>query len=311
MFRVINCLSGAHDLRLVVLAGFVCFFASFVGINLLGRARATQGHTRVAWLALAGIATGCGIWATHFIAMLAYDPGVPIAFDIGFTGLSLIFAATITGIAFGIAVYRPSLRRSMLAGAVAGVGVASMHYTGMLAMEVPGRVTWVPSLVIASVVTGIVFASGAIAVATCRRGKLQTLLAASLLTLAIVSHHFTAMGTVELVPDPTRYIHPFSLDPAALAIAVAAAAIMILGLSLVGALADRRVQEHDQRLITAVNNMSHGVVMFNAAERLLVCNERYIQMYGLSADIVKPGVSLQDVIRHRKETGSLDRDPEE
>jgi len=111
------------------------------------------------------------------------------------------------------------------------------------------------------------------------------------------------MGAVEIVPDPTRYIHPFSLDPAALAMAVAAAAILILGLSLAGALADRRVQEHDQRLITAVNNMSHGVVMFNAAERLLVCNERYIEMYGLSADVVKPGVSLQDVIRHRKETG--------
>ena len=81
MFRVINCLSGAHDLRLVALAGFVCFFASFVGINLLGRARATQGHTRLAWLALAGLATGCGIWATHFIAMLAYEPGVPIDVD--------------------------------------------------------------------------------------------------------------------------------------------------------------------------------------------------------------------------------------
>jgi NO-binding membrane sensor protein with MHYT domain len=142
MFRVINCLSGAHDLRLVVLAGFVCFFASFVGINLLGRARATQGHPRLAWLALAGIATGCGIWATHFIAMLAYEPGVPIAFDIGFTGLSLIFAATITGIAFSIAVNHPSLRGSALAGIVVGLGVGSMHYTGMWALEVPGRITW-------------------------------------------------------------------------------------------------------------------------------------------------------------------------
>jgi NO-binding membrane sensor protein with MHYT domain len=286
MFRVITCLSGAHDLRLVALAGFVCFFASFVGINLLGRARATQGHTRLAWLALAGIATGCGIWATHFIAMLAYEPGVPIAFDIGITGLSLIFAATITGAAFSIAVNHPSLRGSTLAGIVVGFGVGAMHYTGMWALEVAGRVTWVPSLVIASVVTGVMFASAAMAVATCYRGKLQSLLAASLLTLAIVSHHFTAMGAVELVPDPTRYIHPFSLQPAALAMAVAAAAIMILGLSLVGALADRRVQEHDQRLITAVNNMSQGLVMFSAAERLLVCNERYIEMYGLSADVV-------------------------
>ena len=118
MFRVITCLSGEHDLRLVVLAGIVCFFASFVGINLLGRASATKGRTRVAWLALAGVATGCGIWATHFIAMLAYEPGVPIAFDIGLTGLSLILAAVITGVGFSLAVSHPSLRRSALAGAV-------------------------------------------------------------------------------------------------------------------------------------------------------------------------------------------------
>jgi NO-binding membrane sensor protein with MHYT domain len=105
--------------------------AANISHRRLLRARATKGHTRTAWLALAGIATGCGIWATHFIAMLAYEPGVPIAFDIGFTGLSLIFAATITGVAFSIAVDHPSLPRSALAGAVVGLGVASMHYTGM------------------------------------------------------------------------------------------------------------------------------------------------------------------------------------
>jgi diguanylate cyclase len=311
MFRVITCLSGQHDLRLVVLAGFVCFLASFVGISLLGRARATKGQTRVAWLGLAGVATGCGIWATHFVAMLAYEPGVPVAYDIGLTGLSLIFAVVLTGLGFSLAVGRSSLRRSALAGTVVGLGVGGMHYTGMWALEVPGRVTWTPGLVLTSIVAGMILAAGAIAVATCYRGKWHSYLAAVLLTLSIVSHHFIAMGAVELVPDPTRYIHPFSLDPTALAMAVAAAAILILGLSLAGALADRRMREHDQRLITAVNNMSHGVVMFDAAERLVVCNERYIEMYGLSADIVKPGISLQDMIRHRKQNGSLNRDPDE
>jgi diguanylate cyclase len=310
-FRILTCLSGQHDPRLVVLAGFVCFLASFVGISLLGRARATKAGTRIAWLALAGVATGCGIWATHFIAMLAYEPGVPVAYDIGLTGLSLIFAAVITGAGFSLAVNHPSLLRSALAGAIVGLGVGSMHYTGMWALEVPGRVTWDPSLVLTSVLAGMILAGAAMATATCYRGKLHSLLAALLLTLAIVSHHFTAMGAVELVPDPTRYIHPFSLDPAALAMAVAAAAILILGLSLAGALADRTVRERDQRLLTAVNNMSHGVIMFNAAERLVVCNERFIEMYGLSADTVKPGISLQDVIRHRRESGSLDRDPDE
>src|SRR5262249_47001580 len=188
MFRVITCLSGEHDLRLVVLAGFVCFFASFVGINLLGRASATNGRTRMAWLALAGVATGCGIWATHFIAMLAYEPGVPIAYDIGLTGLSLLFAAAITGAGFSLAVNHPSLLRSALAGAVVGLGVGSMHYTGMWALEVPGRVTWDPGLVFVSILAGMILAGGAMAAATCYRGKLHGLLAALLLTLAIVSH---------------------------------------------------------------------------------------------------------------------------
>src|SRR5262249_32610047 len=85
----------------------------------------------------------------------------------------------------------------------------------------------------------------------------------SLLPPALLHLPSPPAGAVELVPARTRSFLPFPLDPVALAIGVAAAAIMILGLSLVGALADGRVQEHDQRLITAVNNMSHGVVMFS------------------------------------------------
>jgi NO-binding membrane sensor protein with MHYT domain len=61
MYRVISCLSQEHDPRLVVLAVLVCLLASFVGIKLLGHARASKGHARGGWLALAGVATGCGI----------------------------------------------------------------------------------------------------------------------------------------------------------------------------------------------------------------------------------------------------------
>jgi diguanylate cyclase (GGDEF)-like protein len=311
MFRVMSCLAGEHDLRLVALAGCVCFLASFVAINLFGRANAAMARARVAWIALAGVATGCGIWATHFIAMLAYEPGVPIAYDVTLTALSLVLAAVITGAGLSVAVGKSDVRYSALAGAVIGGGVASMHYTGMLALELPGRVAWAPDLVVASVLLGILFGSAAMTVAVRYNGKWENLSAALLLTLAIVSHHFTAMGAVEIIPDPTQYIWPFSLSPGSLALAVAGAAVLILGLSLVGALVDRRVKESDLQLVTAVNNMSHGVVMFDASERLVVCNDRYIEMYGLSREVVKPGTSLQNVVQHRKATGTLDRDPDE
>src|ERR1051325_620909 len=311
MFRVLTCLGGEHDLRLVVLAGAVCFFASLVAINLYRRAKATEGKARAGWVGLAGVATGCGIWATHFIAMLAYSPGVDVAYNVMLTVASLCFAILITTVGLSLATIAPSWGAAALGGTIVGGGVGAMHYTGMFALELPGRIAWHADLVGASIIAGMVVAALSLAVAAGKKGKQSTLVAAGLLTLAIVSHHFTAMGAVEIVPDPTRVIEPFSLAPATLALAIAGTAALVLGLSLAGALTDRRIKERDVQLITAVNNMSHGVVMFDAQERMVVCNERYIEMYGLARDLAKPGVLLRDLVQHRIATGTLKRDAEE
>ena len=73
MLRVYSCLTTQHDWRLVLLAGAVCFLTSVAALNLFHRACATTGGTRALWLVTAGAATGYGVWATHFIAMLAYS----------------------------------------------------------------------------------------------------------------------------------------------------------------------------------------------------------------------------------------------
>ena len=309
MYRILSCLGGEHDLRLVVLAGLICFLASVTAINLLHRAWATSGRARTFWVGLAGAATGCGIWATHFIAMLAYDPGVAIAYDVGLTSLSLVAAIAVTAAGLGLAVSRP--RRAMLGGGIVGAGVACMHYTGMWALQLPGHVHWAPDLVAFSIMLGILFGMAALAVATRRADLHGTALAGLLLALAIVSHHFTAMGAVEIIPDPTRAFTVFSMSPTALAVGVAGVAVAVLGMTLVGAIADRRLSERDRQLDTAVNNMPHGIVMFDDNERLVLCNQRYLEMYDLSADVLQPGCTLRDVIRHRIASGHLDRDPEQ
>jgi diguanylate cyclase len=311
MFQIIYCLTVQHDFRLVLLAGGICFLASFVAISLFGRATGTQGRARNCWIALAGAATGCGIWATHFIAMLAYAPGVAVAFNITLTVVSLVLAVVITGVGLSVAVGKAKGWSPAMAGAIVGGGVASMHYTGMWALELPGRVTWAPELVALSIVLGMVLGGAAMCTAVRPNIRHYKPLAAILLTLSIVSHHFTAMGAVEILPDPARYIDPFSMSPGALALAIAGAAILILGLSLAGAVADRRMQERDIQLITAVNNMSQGIVMFDASERLVVCNDRYIEMYGLSHENLKRGTTLRDLIHYRKANGTLQRDPDE
>ena len=60
----------------------------------------------------------------------------------------------------------------------------------------------------------------------------------------------------------------------------------------------------------AINNMSQGLLMFNADGILVLCNSRYIEMYGLSSDVVKPGSSLQEIVQHRKDRGVFSGDVE-
>src|SRR5438874_3928467 len=311
MFRVFNCLTVEHDWRLVLLAALICFLTSLAAINLFHRARAASGRVQLAWLATAGITTGCGIWATHFIAMLAYEPGIPVAYNVGLTALSLLAAAAVTSIGFAVSLAMPGLWAALVGGVVVGAGIACMHYLGMWALEVPGRVTWWLDLVAVSVALGMVFGMGALAVAVRRDDMRATVAAALLLTLAIVSHHFTAMGAVEILPDPTRVIDAFSLSPTALALAIASAAVAVLGMSLAGAFADRRLRQKDAQLTTALNNMAQGLLMFDPQKRLILYNSRYVDMYGLSPHVVKPGCTIKDLLRHHKEVGTLSEDVEQ
>ena len=140
MYRILSCLTTEHDWRLVIVAGVICLLSSLVAINLYRGARATDGRARLLRVVTAGLATGSGIWATHFIAMLAYDPGVGIAYNIQLTTLSFLAAAAVTAVGLGIAAYARGIGGAAVGGGIVGAGVACMHYLGMWAVELPGRV---------------------------------------------------------------------------------------------------------------------------------------------------------------------------
>src|SRR5207247_10423449 len=99
--------------------------------------------------------------------------------------------------------------------------------------------------------------------------------------------------------------------PPALAVAIANAAVAVLGMSLAGAFADRRLRQKDAQLTTALNNMAQGLLMFDPQKRLILYNSRYVDMYGLSPHVVKPGCTIEDLLRHHKEVGTLSEDVEQ
>ncbi len=246
MYRILYCLRDQHDWRLVLLAAAICIFSSIVAVLIIERAQSTSGVRRIQWVLTAGAAGGFGIWATHFIAMLAFNPGVNTGYDLRLTLLSLACAIGITAGGIEVGISRSFRYSSFAGGAVLGAGIASMHYLGMMALDLPGHVVWAPDLVSLSIVLGIIL--GAIAMWAInqpigKNAKHRWIARFSplLLVLAIVSHHFTAMGAVTVRPDPARAIGGLVLSPGSMSFAITFAAIAVLALCAFAVISGRKI----------------------------------------------------------------------
>jgi diguanylate cyclase (GGDEF)-like protein/PAS domain S-box-containing protein len=82
--------------------------------------------------------------------------------------------------------------------------------------------------------------------------------------------------------------------------------LIVRRLTLQNQEAQQRLESEKHTLDTALNNMTQGLVLYDASARVVTCNRRYIDMYDLSTDVAKPGCSFFDLIQHRKDTGSFD-----
>ena len=239
MLRVIGCVTEQHDLRLVALAGLLCFFACATAMSMISRARKANGRPRLIWLAAAGAVAGCGIWATHFVAMLAYNVGLPIAYDESLTVLSALIAVVLSAVGYWIALGRLG---PAAGGAVAGVAIGAMHYVGMAAVRLPADALWDFRYVAASVIIGVGLMAVAMRIVIRRASSGTRLAGAGLFTVAIVSMHFTGMSAVTYAPDPTIMVPDALVAPGSLAIAIAAVAFLIIALGLVGSLVDNYLE---------------------------------------------------------------------
>ncbi|MBR1297487.1 EAL domain-containing protein [Bradyrhizobium sp. AUGA SZCCT0042] len=97
------------------------------------------------------------------------------------------------------------------------------------------------------------------------------------------------------------------LCAAALAIIVVVVMIFLIVRQLRSqhAAAQYKLWEKTQHLDTAINNMTQGLLLFDASARLVVCNQQYIDMFGMSPDVARPGCHLRDLVLHRQEQGSF------
>jgi PAS domain S-box-containing protein len=273
-----------HDTVLVALSAAVAVLGSYTTLDLFRRVRANPGWARAWWLAATATAMGLTIWSMHFVAMLAYQPGIPVLYDLELVLASLLAAVAVSAVAFLAAVHSGRRPVSTIAGGLfTGLAICAMHYIAIAGMRAPAKLVYDPTFVILSIVIalGVSTAAFALALGEWRRHRLQE--AAVTLGLAICAMHYVAMLGLGFAPPPEDQGPIMGIGSRSLAFAVVAGTLAILALGQTAAWFDRLSGTREVRFRSLVTNM-RGIVF----RRLDASPHRpggtaMAQLYGLDA----------------------------
>jgi two-component system, sensor histidine kinase and response regulator len=241
-------LIGIYDYRLVALSIFIAILASYAALDLSGRVTSAQGRMRFLWLSGGATAMGIGIWAMHYIGMLAFHLPVPVQYDWPTVLLSMLAAVCASAEAlFVVSRSQMGVFRAAVGSIIMGGGIATMHYIGMAAMRLPAMCQYSSTLVIVSVVLAIVISFVALWLAFHFRevttsGGWRKNASSLVMGAAIPVMHYTGMAAARFVPaemNPQELLHSVSISILGMA-GICVVTFLVLGIVFVTSLADRR-----------------------------------------------------------------------
>lgn len=225
-----------------LLAYFMAFLGSAIGLQSASRARVSTGGSQARWLAMAAIALGgAAIWVMHFIAVLGFTvPGVEIRYDPVLTVASLVAAIAFAAAGLTLVVRRDgSTKALLLGGFITGSGVTGMHYLGMAAMHMTPQIHYNVLVVAASEIVAVVAATAALWFALRVRGLPATIGAAIVMGVAVTGMHYTGMAAVHVTAtaamDPTPWSAGMPIAAESVPTGMSASALLtplVLGISI-------------------------------------------------------------------------------
>src|SRR5262249_50491041 len=244
-----------------------------------------------------------GIWSMHFIGMLAFVMPMPVSYDLGQTLLSLGVAIGVTGFGFFmIGTRRVTELEFALSGIFMGIGIVSMHYTGMAAMRMPADIRYDPILVALSVLIAIGASNVALWLAFRTTISWQRLLSAIVMGAAISGMHYTGMAAAAFIADPGMdgARGKPALEQMDLALAIAAITFVILLLALVASAFDRKLVQRNRELDEKNRELrqAHDELMAVYEQGLFAshCNMEGTIVYANRAAVEGLGFAREDII---------------
>ncbi|MES2187494.1 MAG: EAL domain-containing protein [Pseudomonadota bacterium] len=254
----------------VVASVVIATLASYVALDLVRRVHATRRVIGLIWWGAGAAVMGTGIWAMHFVGMMAFTLPIAIGFTSGLTLLSWLAAVGASAVALGVAGRMAFGLRSLLVGAAAmALGICGMHYIGMAAMDMAPPIVWDPVVVALSV--AIAAAASAVAllifyrllrVSNARRVAFQVG-AALVLGAAICGMHYVGMAAAHF-PEGAVCLSASELGGSGLTEVVAVATALLLMSTLLISILDARLQNTAERLTQSLQGANAQLKTANA-----------------------------------------------
>jgi diguanylate cyclase (GGDEF)-like protein len=247
-------LPSTYDLKLVLLSLLLAAFASYVALDLAARVRTQDSFSRSVWMVGGSLVMGTGIWAMHFVGMLAFSLPVALGYDPLITLASWVASVAVSALALHIAGRHSLSPAALIGGAAAmGGGICAMHYIGMGALQMAPGIVWNGWLVAASALVACAASAAALRIFFGMRGlqgarkHASQAGAALLMGAAISGMHYTGMAGAGF-PVGTVCLSADGLGGHNLGALVVLATVGLLSITLFTSVLDARLQTRSQGL---------------------------------------------------------------
>ena len=283
--------------------------AAYVILSIAERMRAPdQGPVRLRWLTIGAVAAGLELWAIHYIGNLAFCPPVSAAQDSVLAVLSLLSAGATGAVAvFLISSHADSRMRLVSGGMLMGACMSLTHFTSMMAIHQPIDLQNDLLLFVLSVV-GIVALSIAVIVVgswNIGYGNWRVTEKASAMGIALSGSHFIGMIPTYGLSGITTSAPPPGIEVDLLAVVAVSLSTLLAIIDRQVTAASRLARDAHVRMMEAIESVPQGFSLFDADDRLVICNRKYREVVSGAGVQVQPGDSFESIIRRIAERGDI------
>jgi NO-binding membrane sensor protein with MHYT domain/nitrogen-specific signal transduction histidine kinase len=271
-------MSGTFDWFIVALSILIAVYVSYIVVGICTRIAVSQRATALNWTVGGALAMATGIWAMHFIGMLAFTLPIPVHYDIALTGLSIIPAICASAIALYMIRAKRRKTNFAIAAMLMGLGISGMHYIGMSAMGMGECIVYSPNIVALSVIIAI--AASNIALFLIFRqidnNRLKhgfKLLSALIMGGAITGMHYVGILAANFSPNcVSSPIFGISLERDLLLVIVTMTSIFILSITQLLTIIDRKTSEKSffETVFKAQASIGKGLLVLENKKVILI-----------------------------------------